>query len=233
MGVVPLKKDNKPKQTGFQFLTILKQASLTPLVGVIFFIKGNLLGMLWNEIVSSVCICCSAALFSLSLQGQTKIRILFVQMFASILFLMNYLFAMISNSGAMMGAITSTFEIARLFVFFFIEKSTKYNTKKVNLIAMVIFSIVLTACSLFAWDGWISIFPLISAIIVSLALGNKNLVIIKIAFIIQAALISTYLLLISLWINAASQVVVLVLGVVGLVTYLNKNKQRSQSTNKC
>lgn len=180
--------------------------------------------MLWNEIVSSVCICLSAVIFSFSLQGMTKIKILFIQMFASALYLASYLFVLTINPFALVGAITAGFEILRLVVFFIIEKHEKFNTRKINLITMFTFSIVLTICTIFAWGGWVSIFPLISAIVVSLALGNKNVVIIKIAFILQAALITTYLLLLTLWINAVSQIFVFVFGIVGLIVYLNKNK---------
>lgn len=190
--------------------------------------------MLWNEIVSSVCICCSAAIFSLSLQGVTKIKILFIQMFASLLYLMSYLFILDVNAAALVGAITAGFEIIRLIVFYFLEKKEKFNTKTINLIAMISFSIILTVCTIIAWGGWISIFPLISAVIVSLALGNKNVLIIKIAFIIQAALITTYLLLLSLWINAASQIFVFVFGIVGLISFIKKsqvnNKQLESAT---
>lgn len=184
--------------------------------------------MLWNEIVSSVCICCSAAIFSVSLQGRKKLQILFIQMFASLLYVSSYLFVVKTNPGAVVGAITAGLEMLRLIVFFIIERKEKFNTRKVNLIAMISFSVVLTVCTIFAWGGWISIFPLISAIIVSLALGNKNVLIIKIAFIIQAVLISTYLFLMSLWINAASQVFVFICGVVGLIAYLHKNKAKDK-----
>ena len=180
--------------------------------------------MPWNEIVSSVCICCSAAIFSLSLQGKKKIEILFIQMFASLLYLASYLFVLNINPVALVGAITAGFEILRLVVFFFIEKYEKFNTRKINLISMLAFSIILTICTIIAWGGWISIFPLISAVVVSLALGNKDVVIIKLTFIFQAALITTYLLLLSLWINAASQVFVFVFGIVGLVTFIKKSK---------
>jgi hypothetical protein len=81
--------------------------------------------MVWNEIVSSICICCSAAIFSFSLQGASKIKILFIQMFASILYLASYLFVITINPVALVGAITAGFEILRLVVFFVIEKNKK------------------------------------------------------------------------------------------------------------
>lgn len=180
--------------------------------------------MLWNEILSSICICCSAVIFSLSLQGMTKTKILFIQMFATVLYLASYLFVLNINSAALVGAITAGFEMIRLIVFYVIGKHEKFNTKTINLVAMITFSIILTVCTIVAWGEWISIFPLISAIIVSLALGSKNVVVIKVAFIIQAAFITTYLFLLSLWINAVSQLFVFVFGIIGLIMLLKNNK---------
>ncbi len=176
--------------------------------------------MEWYEIVSIVCIFGSAILFSVSLQGQTKLKILFVQMFATVLYLLNYIFVLSTNDGTLAGAITAGFEILRLVIFYVIESKEKFNTSMTNYVAMVFFSVALTVCSIFTWNGWTSIFPLVSAILVSIALGNKNVVFIKIAFIVQAGLITTYLLLISLWINAISQILVFIFGVLGLVRYV-------------
>ena len=188
--------------------------------------------MTWNEIVSAICICLSAALFSLSLQGQTKLKILFVQFFATLLYLLNYLFVITIIPTAKIGAITASFEILRLFVFYFIEKSKKYNTKTWNLVAAIAFSIILTICTILSSDSWYGIFPLVAAILVSLALGNKNVILIKIAFIIQAACIVTYLLLLGLYLNAASQVFVFVFGIVGLITLILKTKKEKIVENK-
>ena len=180
--------------------------------------------MVWNEIVSSICICCSATVFSLSLQGTTKIKILFTQMFASIFYLASYLFVLTINPVALVGAVIAGFEILRLLVFFAIAKNDRLNRKSINITAMLIFSAVLTICTIFAWSSWISILPLISAIIVSFALANKNVLIIKIAFTIQAVLITTYLFLLTLWINALSQIFVFIFGLVGVFIYVNRNK---------
>ena len=186
--------------------------------------------MVWNEIVSAVCICLSAAFFSLSLQGQKKITILFVQLFASLLFLANYLFVLQINPSAAAGAVVAVCEIARLLVFYCIEKNPKFNTPKINLIAGILFGIIVSIATIFAWSGWISIFPLVGGILVSLALGSKNVILIKSAFIIQAACITTYLLLLSLWINATSQAVVFVFGILGLITMITKVKKPTEQT---
>ena len=185
--------------------------------------------MSWNEIASAVCICFSALIFSLSLQGQTKLKILFIQMFATILYLLNYLFVITLLPSAKIGAITAGFEILRLIIFFFLEKNEKYNTRKWNLFASITFSIILTVCSIFAWNGWYSILPLLATILVSLALGNKNIILIKLAFIIQASLITAYLLLLHLWINATSQVFVFVFGIIGLIIYVLKSRKQANA----
>lgn len=186
--------------------------------------------MLWNEIVSSICICCSSLIFSASLQGKTKLKILFIQIFSTILYLSSYLFVVNINPDAFAGALTAGFEFLRLFVFFFIEKNEKFNTRKNNLIAMISFSIILTICTVSTWSGWISIFPLISAVLVSLALGNKNIGLIKLSFVIQAIFITIYLLFLSLWINAASQIYVTILGIISLINYLSQNKSEQPNT---
>ena len=147
-------------------------------------------------------------------------------MFATTLYLLNYLFVISINSAAKIGAITAGFEILRLIIFYFLDKSEKYNTKRWNLIAAVSFSVILTVCTIFAWSGWYSILPLVSAILVSLALGNKDVKLIKISFIFQAACITTYLFLLGLWLNAITQIFVFIFGIVGLITFIVKSKKQ-------
>lgn len=178
--------------------------------------------MTWNEIASFVCIGLSSIIFSISLQAKTKQKILIIQLFASILYFLSYAVVISIIPSAIIGAITAIFELIRIIVFYFIDKNEKYNTKSVNLIASISFCVVLSICTLFAWSGWYSLCPLIGAIIVSLALGNKNMVFVKISYIVQSFLIITYLLLLQLWVNAITQGVVFVFSIVGLITYLNK-----------
>lgn len=178
--------------------------------------------MTWNEIVSFICIGLSTVVFSVSLQAKTKQKILIIQLFASILYFLNYAVVIPIIPSATIGAITAVFELIRIVVFSFIDKNEKYNTKKINLIASMSFCVVLTVCTIFAWSGWHSLCPLIGAILVSLALGNKNMVFVKLSYIIQSLLIITYLSFMHLWVNALTQCVVFVFGIVGLITFLNK-----------
>ena len=180
--------------------------------------------MTWNEIASFVCIGLSSIIFSISLQAKTKQKILIIQLFASILYFLSYAVIISIIPSAIIGAIIAIFELIRIIVFYFIDKSEKYNTKSFNLIASIAFCVVLSICTLFAWSGWHSIFPLIGAIMVSLALGNKNMIFIKISYVVQSLLIITYLLLLHLWVNAITQGVVFVFGVVGLLSFLIKQR---------
>ena len=183
--------------------------------------------MVLEEIISAVCICLSALIFSISLQGQTKTKILFIQMIASILYFCSYMFVYTINPKAGIGLITACCEILRLIVFYLIDKSEKYNTKKVNITTSVFFCVLLTGLTIWMEPSIFCLLTLVGAILVSLALGSKNLVFIKISFIIQAAGITFYLFLMNLWINAASQAFVFVFGVVGLIMYIIKSKKEA------
>ena len=78
--------------------------------------------MVLEEIISAVCICISALIFSISLQGQTKLKILLIQMIASILYFCSYMFVLEINPKANIGLITASCEILRLIIFYLIDK---------------------------------------------------------------------------------------------------------------
>lgn len=186
--------------------------------------------MTWNEIVSAICIGLSSAILGVSLQGKSKLKILFIQMFSTSLYLASYLFVLNIQSSALIGAITASFEVLRLVVFYVIEKNEKFNTKKNNLISMISFCVIMTVCSIFGWTGWYCIFPLFSAILVSLALGLKNLLVIKTAFLIQSVCITAYLLLLSLWLNAGFEIIVFISGIISLINILKSQKKTESGT---
>ena len=146
-------------------------------------------------------------------------------MFSSILYILSYIFALNVNSASLIGVIIAVFEFIRLIVFCIIEKSDKFNTKITNFVTVFTFLIILTTCIIFAWSGWISILPLIGTILVTIALGCKDVLLIKISCVMQSVLITIYLLLLTLWINAITQVFVFVFGVIGVITYLVKNRR--------
>lgn len=181
--------------------------------------------MAWNEIASAICICCSATIFSLSLQFNTKLKIFFVQIFASILYILNYAFVI---KTALAGVIAGSFEMLRLITFYIIENKEKYNTKKVNLIAGISFAVILTICGIITWDAWYSVLPIIGAIVCSLVMGTKNVLWLKCVYVFQTICIVVYLIMLGLWINMISQVVVLVCGIVGLITFILKRKKEKQ-----
>ena len=180
--------------------------------------------MAWNEIASAICICCSATIFSLSLQFNTKIKIFFVQIFASVLYILNYVFVI---KTALAGVIAASFEMLRLITFYIIENKEKFNTKKINLIAGISFAVVLTICGIVTWDAWYSVLPLIGAIVCSVVMGTKNVFLLKCVYIFQTLCIVIYLIMLGLWINMATQVVVLICGIIGLISFVRKMKKEN------
>lgn len=182
--------------------------------------------MTWNEIVSAICICISSIIFSISLQRTTRTKIMVTQLFACIFYISNYMVVLTILPSALMGLVAAIGELLRVFAFYFIERNERFNTRTNNLIIGIIFSVVLSLCTIFAWNNWICIFPLVGAVLVSTALGTKNVLTIKIAYILQALCITTYLFMLPLWLNAITQVVVFISSVVGLIMFIHNAKQK-------
>lgn len=182
--------------------------------------------MAWYEIVSAICIFLSAGVFSYSLLRKTKGNILVTQMFSSSLYILSYVFIITTMLSATVGLITAVFEMIRVLVFYAIEKSEKYNTTKINITFSVIFSVILSTAAAFAWQGWISLLPLIGTVVNSFALGSKNVYFIKFAGIFAAILVGIYFLVLNLPLNALSQVVVIGVTVFGLIyTHIMSKKK--------
>ena len=189
--------------------------------------------MLWNEIVSAVCICISCGIYGGSLLRNSKLNILFLQIFSVILYIMSYAFMVPVLPTATAGLIAASCEFLRVLVFFTIEKTKKYNTVKVNMTLAIIFCIVLVILTALMWQGWVSIFPLLATIITSIALGSKNVLFIKISIIFASVLTWIYLFILQLWINAISQVCVTCLGIIGIILFfLSKKATQSQNINQ-
>lgn len=178
--------------------------------------------MVWNEIMSAICVCLSATIFSISLLFNIKKNILFVQIFASVLYISSYLVMIPILDSALMGGIVAIVELVRLIVFFVITKNEKWNNKKANVITGVSFAILISITTIFAWAGWYCCLPLVASIVVSIALGCKNVLWIKLSYVFQAICVILYLMLMELWINMASQIVVLIVGLVGLYGIIKK-----------
>ncbi len=185
--------------------------------------------MTWNEIVSAICICISSVIFSLSLQCKTRTKIMLTQLFACFFYISNYMVVLTILPSALMGFVASICELLRVLAFYFIERKEKFDTKINNLIIGIIFSVILSLCTIFAWIEWYCIFPLVGAVLVSMALGSKNILSIKIAYLVQAICITIYLFMLSLWINAITQVVVFISSIIGLIMFIY-NKQSNKNT---
>lgn len=184
--------------------------------------------MLWNEILSFICIVCSALIYALSLQFNRKKSILITQVFSSSLYLLSYFFILNLYAAASVGLATAVIEIFRVIVFYLINKTEKFNSQKNNILAALFFSCLLIISAVFTWNGWITLLPIVGGVIVSFAMGSKNLLMMKVAFVIQSILTIIYLFFLTLWFNAYSQIIVLVFSIIGLVSYLLKTKQQKE-----
>ena len=182
--------------------------------------------MVWNEILSFVFIACSALIYACSLQCNTKNKIFFVQLFSTCFYLASYIVIVNIRAAALIGTITAAVEILRIIAFYLIEKTRKFDTRRVNGLTALFFSLLLVVCAIFTWSGWICLLPVVGGIIVSFAMGSKNLLMMKIAFALQSILITIYLFLLTLWFNAFSQVFVLIFSIIGLITFLAKRNHQ-------
>ena len=191
--------------------------------------NGECGDMVWNEIVSAVCVCLSATIFSISLLNNIKKNILFIQIFSSILYISSYVIMIPILDTAVMGSIVAIAEVIRLIVFFFITNSESFNTMNINIITGVSFAILISVATIYAWAGWYCVFPLIGGIMVSLALGCKSVMWIKLSYIFQTFCVILYLAFMHLWINMGSQIVVIIMGVVGLFGFILKKRKDEAS----
>lgn len=180
--------------------------------------------MVWNEIVSAVCIYLSSTIFTVSLFFKSKTKLLALQLLSSVFYISNFAFVISILPSALVGTITAVCEIIRIVVFYVIANNEKLNTHKNNLIAGIAFSVVLSVCVAFSWCGAISLLPLLGSILVSMALGSKNLYLLKGAILLQTAMITTYLFLLGLALNAIAQLIVFAIGTTSLVVMLVKDK---------
>ena len=73
--------------------------------------------MTWNEIVSAICICISAVIFSTSLIKDSKKEMFWIQAFSCITYVSNYAFLLITRPSALIGLITAICEAFRLIAF--------------------------------------------------------------------------------------------------------------------
>ena len=184
--------------------------------------------MIWNEIVSAVCIGLSTMVFCVSMQMQSKTKLMAIQIISSIFYISSYFFVITVTASALSGAIIASVEFLRLIVYYLIEKSKRYNTPNINLMIGIIFSVIVAICTALSWAGWISGLPLIASVIISMALGFQRIVYLKWAFLVNAMLIFVYLLLMGLWFNASAQFVVMIFIAFSLIKYLIKRKKYVQ-----
>jgi len=171
----------------------------------------------WTEIASAICIYLSATIFCVAMFKKNKQNLLFVQLFASALYLSSLLFVIALNPNSFIGVLTSVCEFIRAVCFYFLERSEIYNTKKNNLLLAIGFCLLMCVCTIFSWQSAISLLPFISAILVSFALGIKNFLLLKITYLTQSIFMTVYFFLLNLPLNAYSQMLIAFFGLFSLL----------------
>ena len=178
--------------------------------------------MVWNEIVSMICVFCSASIFSYSLLRKSKKNILWIQIMSGILYTSSYFVLIPVIESALIGGAVALVEFIRIIAFYLIEKYSNQKKKILNLVVGLFFVIVIAFLSKFTWTSWVCVFPLVGGVIVGFALCVQSVLTIKICYLIQTTCAIIYLFLMSLYFNGISQIFVLIVGFCGLIITLRK-----------
>jgi len=179
------------------------------------------------KILAYIFISLSTIIYAFSLLVHTRKKLLFFQICSSLLFIIHYFLL-----SAFVGGIIATIELIRIIVFYFYENKTT-DMQKAKIITSILFSIIGIACAIFTWEGWYSIFPLVGLIVVNICLSLKNLTLLKFAYLFNVSCALTYMIFISSYFSGATQVVIILIGVIGLIhDKIKANKLKKEETNE-
>lgn len=161
----------------------------------------------------------SASIYAFSLIVKSKATLLLLQTISSVFFITQYFLL-----SAYIGAIVAILEAIRTITFYFIEK--KYNTTKTRTITAGIFVVLGAISAIFTWQNWYSILPLLGLLAVSICLGFKNVLAIKISCIFSAICATLYLFFLNSIFGAICQIFIIIMGLIGLIYWSVKNKKQ-------
>jgi uncharacterized membrane protein YuzA (DUF378 family) len=198
----------------FFFIVLLKVKNML-LLTCFNSLKGFL--MMTAFLLAQIFTGISCAFYALSLLLKSKSKLLIVQIISSIFFVTQYFLL-----GSYIGGAIATLEMIRVVVFYFINKYK--DTNKVRFIASISFIVVGLVCAIFTWANWYSIFPLLGLITVTVCLGLKNLIALKISCIFSALCATFYLYLLGSIFGMFTQIFIIIVGITGLIIYIVKNK---------
>ena len=179
-----------------------------------------------DNIISYICVCISALIFSLGILLKVKKNILYVNILSSTFYASSYIFL-----GNKLGAVFAMWGILRLLAFSFLGENERYDTKTLNIISSSFFAVLYTVSAVFTWTDWFCILPVIGDILVSFVLGSKNVTVIKFVVLVQAILNTTYLFLLGSVVGGISQLFVSILTIVGIIRMFKKSENNDNNSN--
>lgn len=164
----------------------------------------------------------SSLIYAFSLLVKSKATLLLFQTISCIFFITQYFLL-----SAYIGAIVSILEEIRTISFYIIEK--KHNTTKARTITASVFVVLGAISAIFTWQAWYSILPLLGLLAVSICLSFKNVLTVKISCIFSATCATLYLFFLKSIFGAFCQIFIILLGLIGLIYWIVKNKKEQQS----
>ncbi|MFA5602248.1 MAG: YgjV family protein [Bacilli bacterium] len=125
--------------------------------------------------------------------------------------------------GAFIGFIALMIETLRNVVFYFKGKNHKEN----SFLVLIFFFIIFILTSIFTWDGFIKIIPLIASLIITYGIWQKNLSIYRITSLSCAILYIIYNIINVTYIGMIGEAVIAIFAFIGIIKndIFKKNKK--------
>ena len=146
-----------------------------------------------------------------------------MQIFSSLFYALHCFFV-----GAAVGGIVSCFDLIRVLIFYILEKNNGTKNQKV-LTASILF-VVAIICSVFSWEGWLSILPVFATLVFIISLAISRLLVIKFATLLTGLCSFSYLWLSGSKFGAYIELIPVCFALIGIVlTICNhlKNKKKA------
>lgn len=172
-------------------------------------------------VLSQVFVVFAGIAFALTYFLKTKNNILIFSVINNIFFGTHYL--LLNQPTA---AYTVYATIAFLIIIYFLEK---YNKSKFNLLTAISFSLLSILITYQTWQGLISLIPFVAIVLSYFACVFKKVYLIKLFNLFSCMTTTVNLILIKSYLAIAQNLIILILGVIGIVlTFKDMKKQKTQ-----
>lgn len=171
-------------------------------------------------ILSQIFVSVSSLIFATSLLLNSKKKLMLLQIFSTMLFTLHYFLL-----GAYLGGLIAIVDFARIITCYIIDKLNGSTLNK--RIWCIIYIILGLIGSVFTWESWYSMFPIISLIVVNLSLTLDNLIIVKLSFNISLICTVLYMLFIASYFGLITQAIVLIIGIIGTIKQFKEYKNKA------